>query len=509
MAVEHWAKNPSAMTDDLTYLVEDEEYTVQQYQIGSLVWTGIILDSPPAYKELPYPGNIRVRAIRDSDSFQYTETGLTQSPSTSQFNVDYDSLDHVNNVQLPGFQTTGRMAFNGTELGELVKVSYWATGPNVTIEKTVKMLAGKTIPGALSTDGLISAGTGLDFTNNKGVNLADGTAASDAINFGQLDFVRDILYSIRRSFHYNWKQGLAATANAWSAIAYGNGMYVVVAASGSNTMYSYDGIAWIGSSAAASNQWSSVTYGAGLFVAVSIDGANRVMTSPDGITWTGRTAAAAREWSAVTYGNGIFVAVASNTGSTSTGVMTSADGITWASQTATISVNWTSVVYANGLFVAVSDNGLSGGVANRVMTSPDGITWTSRNASDDNNWTGVAYGEGLFVAVSDSGTGNRVMTSPDGITWTGRAVAFDLRGVAYGNLTFSGDSPEEGLFYAFGNEFGGAGDNVVLSSPDGITWTRREKIPVAAMTWTDMTYGGNRFVGVESNGKSAATHILV
>jgi len=153
--------------------------------------------------------------------------------------------------------------------------------------------------------------------------------------------------------------------------------------------------------------WSAVTYGNGLFVAVNSNGTNRVMTSPDGITWTSRTAAAQNAWRTVTYGNGQFVAL-SGTGTNR--VMTSPDGITWTIQAAAEQSNWRSIIYANGQYVAVADGG-----TNRVMTSPDGITWTSRLAAEPNTWRSVTYGNGFYVAVAVTGS-NQVMTSPDGIT---------------------------------------------------------------------------------------------
>lgn len=126
---------------------------------------------------------------------------------------------------------------------------------------------------------------------------------------------------------------------------------------------------WASQTAASDNAWRSVAYGNGLFVAVAESGTgNRVMTSPDGITWTSRTSAADNDWSSVTFGNGLFVAVAGS--GSGNRVMTSLDGINWSIRTSTADVIWRSVTYGNGLFVAV---GGRPGVGNLVMTSPDGI----------------------------------------------------------------------------------------------------------------------------------------
>lgn len=71
------------------------------------------------------------------------------------------------------------------------------------------------------------------------------------------------------------------------------------------------GITWTIQASAVDNFWKSVAYGGGLFVAVAGSGSgNRVMTSPDGIAWTSRTSAADNYWQSVAYGGGMFVAVA-------------------------------------------------------------------------------------------------------------------------------------------------------------------------------------------------------
>jgi hypothetical protein len=125
------------------------------------------------------------------------------------------------------------------------------------------------------------------------------------------------------------------------------------------------GVDWTIRTSAADNAWLGVAYGNGLFVAVAISGSgNRVMTSPDGVNWTIRDSAADNNWLGVAYGNGLFVAVA-NTG-TGNRVMTSPDGVNWTIRDSAADNSWRGVAYGNGLFVAVADTG----TGNRVMTSP-------------------------------------------------------------------------------------------------------------------------------------------
>ena len=282
----------------------------------------------------------------------------------------------------------------------------------------------------------------------------------------------------------NWTARSSAADLSWRSVSYGNGLFVAVAitGTGNRVMTSPDGINWTIRTSAADNSWNSITYGNGLFVAVASTGAgNRVMTSPDGISWTIRTSADNNSWNSITYGNGLFVAVAST--GTGNRVMTSPDGITWTSRATMPNNQWIGLTYGNGLFVSVAEDGLG----NRVMTSPDGITWTSRTSSANNFWFGLTYGNGLFVAVASSGTGNRVMTSPDGITWTSRVSATDnnWRNVAYAN----------GQFVAVA--YSGTG-NRVMTSPDGINWTSQAS--AADNDWKGICYGNGLWVAVATSG---------
>lgn len=280
------------------------------------------------------------------------------------------------------------------------------------------------------------------------INSYAATTALVSEAFDATAGLEEILLSVRVGVWTN-----RTTENrTWTAVTYGNGLYVAVAATGdaNRVMTSPDGITWTIRTAAAADNWVSIAFGGGLFVAVAA-ATGTVMSSPDGITWTLRTAASANQWAAVTYGNGLFVAVAA----TGTGdrVMTSPDGITWTARVSAADNSWHGVTYGNSLFVAVS----ASGTGNRVMTSPDGITWTSRTSAADNQWEAVIYA-GLFVAVAETGTGNRVMTSPDGITWTIRVSAADN---AWRDLAYSGVTRSIMAVSSAG----------VMASIDGITWT--------------------------------------
>ena len=255
----------------------------------------------------------------------------------------------------------------------------------------------------------------------------------------------------------NWVSRSAAEANSWNSVAYGNGLFVAVAATGTNrVMTSPDGVNWTARSAAEANGWNSATYGNGLFVAVSPNGTHRVMTSPDGVNWTARSAAEVNLWRTVTYGNGLFVVVSTNG---TNRVMTSPDGVNWTARSAAEANLWNSVAYGNGLFVAVAATG-----TNKVMTSPDGVNWTARSAAEETFWRTVTYGNGLFVSLSNGGT-NRVMTSGRSTQNVTPApyVPIYRNSVASGTTDGSGD-----LIVAFASAMPDA-TYTVVSQNEGIT----------------------------------------
>ncbi|MCW5908169.1 MAG: hypothetical protein KIS94_09940, partial [Chitinophagales bacterium] len=355
--------------------------------------------------------------------------------------------------------------------------------------------------GCTTLSDTFNVATGLGFTtidttvcdsySFKGITLTkSGTYRDTLTNVVGCDSLVILNLTVKRSSSdytcagTTWSEVAAPVNLTYNEVAFGNGIFVAVASSGTGNrvMTSTDGETWTSRSSAADNTWNSVAYGNGMFVAVASTGTgNRVMTSPDGITWTSRTSAADNSWNSVVYGDSLFVAV-SSTG-TGNRVMTSPDGITWTSRSSAADNTWNSVAYGNGVFVAVA----SSSIGNRVMTSPDGITWTIRTSAANNIWNSVAYGNGLFVAVSSTGTGNRVMTSPDGITWTIRTSA--------ANNTWNSVTYGKGVFVAVSSS--GIG-NRVMTSPDGITWTSQTS--AADNAWNSVAYGNGMFVAVASGG---------
>jgi surface protein len=133
-----------------------------------------------------------------------------------------------------------------------------------------------------------------------------------------------------------------------------------------------------------------------------------------------------------------------------------------------------------------------------LMLTPDakaqqaGENWEIVKMGVDMKWKAIVYGDNLFVAISQPGgsfsfhTGG-VMTSPDGINWTRRIIPANniWSSIAYGN----------GTYVVVGQS--GTG-NRVMTSPDGITWTSRTS--AADLFWQSVTFGNGLFVAVASSG---------
>ena len=112
--------------------------------------------------------------------------------------------------------------------------------------------------------------------------------------------------------------------------------------------------------------------------------------------------------------------------------------------------------------------------------APDAWQW--RNPRPQGNpLQAITYANSTFVAVGEGGT---ILTSADGIAWTRRTsgVTTPLYGVAYGN----------GTFVAVG------WTGKTLTSPDGISWTQRTSGITRPLY--GVAYGNGTFVAVGDGG---------
>ena len=161
--------------------------------------------------------------------------------------------------------------------------------------------------------------------------------------------------------------------------------------------------------------------------------------------------------------------------------------------------NWFTAQEGMPALNAVASNGSTYviiGVAGEIWSSPDTVNWTKRTNPDTFNrpLNGLTYGGGQFVAVggATSSAGPLILTSPDGITWTLRSALPSQRTlarVAFGN----------GLYVATVGQTSGR----ALTSPDGINWT--ERVIGVGANFNSIAYGNGLFVAVAQNRTVATT----
>ncbi|MEY2499752.1 MAG: hypothetical protein QOI07_86 [Verrucomicrobiota bacterium] len=182
---------------------------------------------------------------------------------------------------------------------------------------------------------------------------------------------------------------------------------------------------WAVKASNSSSSLNAVVFGNGLFVAVGDGGV--IVTSPDGEAWTPRASGSTDRLPAVAFGNGRFVATRANR---TTPAITSADGVNW---------------------------------------SPVIITDSSGAVTDSGAWDAIAFGGGRFLAVG-SGTSNNsteIISSADGISF---------QKVNYSSNPPAGDfgTPFKKIIFFRGAYYASAIYAGVLSSVDGLKWTKRD-----------------------------------
>jgi hypothetical protein len=222
--------------------------------------------------------------------------------------------------------------------------------------------------------------------------------------------------------------------------------------------------AWVSRASPSSFLLNGLAYGAGRFVAAGFG--NALLTSTDGLSWTAATPPDKNYYEAksVIWTGSQFVMVGDrNFGFAGPSLIaTSPDGLSWTRRTWAPSIDGdTAVDVANGggkLTVV----GLNGSVAS---SSNEGLSWSNETQSFVASFTGVAGNTGTRVAVGRDGSFNGVIMVDSGSGWV---KASGVSEFVPQDVTWSGSQ-----FIAVGGSFAGFGANaVVMTSPDGLAWTR-------------------------------------
>jgi hypothetical protein len=137
---------------------------------------------------------------------------------------------------------------------------------------------------------------------------------------------------------------------------------------------------------------------------------------------------------------------------------------------------------------------VAGGTDGTLFSSPDGKSWTSRRAALNDSTHSMAYGNSTFVSVGSPGAatslgGYRLLTSTDGITWTQVGPSGSM-----GSLSSVVYTSGEGFVAVGSDGSGSTPTGLVVSSPDGVTWTQDVDASVPTAGLSAVTYGDGLFV---------------
>ncbi len=270
-----------------------------------------------------------------------------------------------------------------------------------------------------------------------------------------------------------------------------NGVYVggQILAVGGALSTSPDGSKWTQRASPAKVTLTDVAWTGGNYI--TIGGDSSILTSPDGKTWPPSSSGVDSSGApliGVVWSGSQFVAVGGDpSGLSSALVMTSPDGTTWTQRSTPVKAALTGVAWSGSTFVAT---GLSG----VILTSPDGITWTKRTSGTVLDLRSVIWADGQFVVVGGNDenedfdgqvSGSLVLTSPNGTTWTLRTLPTNrtLQGIAFNGSTLVATGRKGEL----------------LTSPDGIAWTHQNS-GITTSDLHDVTSSGKLFVASGDGG---------
>jgi hypothetical protein len=299
----------------------------------------------------------------------------------------------------------------------------------------------------------------LSLMTDGSLTLAGGASIKNPGNLGNLT---DSL-AIGR----NAGNSVNVIVNVDAGIAYNGSDYVAIGQTGSYPSFtaliyhSNDGITWYSQAVNQFNtRFLNVIWGNNEFIAVGLD--STVITSPDGITWTQKFTNSGINLDSVVWNGTQYVAVGQATGPAEPVVLVSAgaDTTAWTTYYTPVSTGYfESVVWTGAQYVAVGQTNAD----SLIQTSPDGITWTQQAVG---SFTGqlksIAWSGSILVA---GGANNTLLSSPDGITWTEYTpndFVGNLNSITYTN----------NLFIASGQDANTGGNPSVITSSDGLSWTR-------------------------------------
>lgn len=405
-------------------------------------------------------------AVGDSGTLLKTTDGLTWTALGLWHFVGGQTLWGVN-TDGSKLVIVGRSGVSATSDGSLITVAHATNGY---------------VAGCQNGSTTVAISTGLDNRYGIGISQDEGITWTGPYNlqpsssnwFSHIIFANN-LYVLCGSSGLiqtstdgiSWTTQTSVTANNLNTLRYLNSTYIATGDKGT-IITSPDAVTWTAQTTppdVASSLISDIAYGNSIYVAVAARGSNftgagPIITSPDLVNWTYQfTVSGGPNLVGVVFdGTNFVIAGGTISGSSTAVILTSTDGITWTAQDSSKlgqgpsrassmclkdgkiyvggwyclasssdhGVSWsaastgyrpffvvrTMLVTQNGVLAQCGGNLDSGNTGNGFLYSTDGVTWTARNV---NNLTCLGYDGTTFAAF---GSGGLLQTSTDAASWS-------------------------------------------------------------------------------------------
>ncbi|MCB1094921.1 MAG: hypothetical protein KDN22_05010 [Verrucomicrobiae bacterium] len=268
----------------------------------------------------------------------------------------------------------------------------------------------------------------------------------------------------------NWTSHKGGYNASFSALAYGNGMFVLADYEGA-IRTSSDSLVWTDVSTLPDGVYDMI-YADGKFVATGYN--SELIQSIDGVLWSAPVQQFTDGFPAVKairYANGRWFMLGRN------GLLRSSTNLSnWTISDVDSSIEMNDLTFGNGTYVAVGGNGA-------IYSSIDGLQWDSRDSGGTTApLNAVAFGDGRFVAGGNFGA---VLTSLNGIDWSPDGVTFPPSSIF-------------GLVYRDGQFIGFGPSGQIGFSADGKSWS---SVRIGIQTYfSGFAEGNERIVGVGNGG---------
>jgi len=150
------------------------------------------------------------------------------------------------------------------------------------------------------------------------------------------------------------------------------------------------------------------------------------------------------------------------------------------------------IVYGAGMFVEFG--GSSGDKVNYILKSTNGLSWTpiyTSSMTATNHIVAASYGNSTWVFVTQNEEIITATMTSSNWNWTQFQSTFTPTAVAYGNGVFAMCAI---VSYFDFESFENLNYNMILSSPDGITWQFNSSPIASSAQFFGITFGNGLFV---------------